>query len=151
MVHRCTGHHIRVTLVSLLKILVTCGLPMSKLIVTVFLYEYWFCVKNTNTFQLPVSSTVNSADKDAYLCLVDQVITSDLPNYQGIRSPLPSVFNLEYIKQEIETYHDKALLDYPTFGFPLRCDKTCVIKNNAQNNHKSANELPMRRRPKGSG
>ena len=66
-----------------------------------------FVTQENSTLNLPVSSSVNVNDKEAYLDLVDRIISSGVHNYQGIRSPLLSVFNLEYIKKEIEFYHDK--------------------------------------------
>ena len=58
-----------------------------------------------------MSSCVKVSDKDAYLDLVDCIISSGVPNCQGIRSPIPSVFNLEYIQKEIKLHHDQKLLD----------------------------------------
>ena len=78
-----------------------------------------FITQENSILNLLVSSSVNINDKEAYLDLVDHIISSGVHNYQGIRSPLPSVFNLKYIQEEIESYHDKKLLDYLTFGFSL--------------------------------
>ena len=46
-----------------------------------------------------MSSSVNVNNEEVYLDLVDHIISSGVHNYQGIRSPLPSVFNLEYIQK----------------------------------------------------
>ena len=89
-----------------------------------------------------MSSSVNVNDKEAYLDLVDRIISFGVHNYQGIRSPVPSVFNLKYIRKEIESYHDKKLLDYLTFGFPLGRDRSKPIISPAQDNHTSAREWP---------
>ena len=70
------------------------------------------------------------------------IISSGVHNYQGIRSPLTSVFNLKYIQEEIRSYYDKKLLDYLTFGFPLGRDRSKPIISPAQDNHSSAREWP---------
>ena len=39
---------------------------------------------------------------------------------------LDSIFNLEYIQKEIESYHDIKLLDYLTLAFPLVRDRITI-------------------------
>ena len=59
-----------------------------------------------------------------YLHLVSRVLDSGCPNYKGERVPLASSFNLDFIRSEIHNYHDKKLLDYLSFGFPLGLEHT---------------------------
>ena len=56
--------------------------------------------------------------------------------------PLPSGFNWEYTKQQIQDYHDKVILDYIKFGFPLSITPDRLIKSNAEDNHSSAKAYP---------
>ena len=53
-----------------------------------------FVTQENSALKLPVSSSVNVANNDSYLDLVDCIISCGVPKYQGIRSPLPSGFHL---------------------------------------------------------
>ena len=50
---------------------------------------------------------------------------------------------VKYIEKEIQDYNDQILLDYLRFGFPLGINKDKDIKNNATENHTSANQFPQ--------
>ena len=41
-----------------------------------------------------INYSIDVLDKDTYLYLVDNVISSGLPNYRGVRSPVPSTYNI---------------------------------------------------------
>ena len=74
--------------------------------------------------------------------MASTIKASGVPYYKGIHVPLASTFSLEYIKQEIQDYHDQILLDYLTFGFPLGLNEGVNIPSNATDNHASANQFP---------
>ena len=97
-----------------------------------------FVTSNTGLSCSPASPAVDSSNKGAYLDLVDRVVRSGVPNYKGIRATLPSGFNFDYLYQHIQDYHDKALVDYLRFGFPLGLNPNLSICNNASDNHQSA-------------
>ena len=102
-----------------------------------------FITESTSFLALPVNLPVNMADPHEYIGLASAVKASGVPNYKGLRVPLPSSFNLKYIEKEIQDYNDKILLDYLRFGFPLGIGKDKDIKNNATENHTSANQFPQ--------
>ena len=79
----------------------------------------------------------------AYLHAVSAICHSGVPNYKGARIPLQSSFNWEYLEQNINGCHDKKLLDYIKFGFPLGLNDLPDIKVNAQSNHSSATLHPQ--------
>ena len=106
----------------------------------VFQKNIGFVINDTFLSYSPASPLVDSTDKGAYLNLVHRVVRSRVPNYVGVRAPLPSAFNFNYKHQYIGLYHDKALLDYLRFGFPLGLDPDIPIHNNATDNHQSAKE-----------
>ena len=81
---------------------------------------------------------MDASNSGAYL--VERVVCSGVPNYVGVRAPLPSVFNFDYLYQHIQEYHDKALVDHLRFGFPLGLDPAAPIRSNASDNHQSAKE-----------
>ena len=100
-----------------------------------------FITESTSCLALPVKAPVNIADPREYLDLASAVEASGVPNYKGMRVPLPSSFNLKYIEKEIQDYNDQILLDYLRFGFPLGINKDRDIKNNATENHTSAKQF----------
>ena len=102
-----------------------------------------FITESTSCLALPVKAPVNIADPREYLDLASAVEASGVPNYKGMRVPLPSSFNLKYIEKEIQDYNDQILLDYLRFGFPLGINKDRDIKNNATENHTSAKQFPQ--------
>ena len=101
-----------------------------------------FVTRNSSSLSLPINLPVDTSDPDQYIKLAIAVKTSGHPNYKGLRVPLRSTFNLEYLKQEIKDHHDQILLDYLTFGFPLGIDPSLEICCNATENHTSAKQFP---------
>ena len=99
-----------------------------------------FVTHDTRLSYSPMSPMVDTSHKGAYLDLVERVVCSGVPNYVGVRAPLPSVFNFDYLYEHIQDYHDKALIDYLQFGFPLGINPGSHIGNNATDNHQSAKE-----------
>ena len=63
------------------------------------------------------------------------------PNYKAAKIVVPSCFNIQYFQKFLVAYHDKKLLDYLTYGFPLSVDKTFQPRL-LQYNHSSANAYP---------
>ena len=101
-----------------------------------------FVSSNTDLVNAPKKSPVDMNDMQAYLKVASAVLTSGVPNYKDVWVPLISIFDLKYIEANIQGYHDKALLDYLTFGFSLSIDNKQSIRNNASDNHSSANASP---------
>ena len=101
-----------------------------------------FVSKNTLSVDLPCASPIDMSDHNQYLAVVEAVLQSGVPNYKGARVPLSSTFNLQYLKEMIVDYHDKKLIDYLTFGFPLGLVEGACIKSNAKDNHASALNFP---------
>ena len=87
---------------------------------------------------LPIQTPIDSNDPVSYLRAVDLISESGCPNYKLVRIPLTSSFNCEYLEQQMVDYHDKVVLDYIKFGFPLGIDHRCQIVSNATDNHSSA-------------
>ena len=107
-------------------------------VVNLFDKNVGFVIDKSQLVDLPCNTPLDMDDPTAYLKVVDRVLASKLPNYRKVRIPLPSGFNWDYIEQHIQDYHDKIILDYIKFGFPLNIDNNCPIKSNAQDNHASA-------------
>ena len=97
-----------------------------------------FVTNKTILSNLPCSLPVDMNDPSAYLRAVDLVVASGVPNYKCARIPLTSGFNWEYIEHHIQDYHDKIILDYIKYGFPLSIMADQVIESGAKDNHSSA-------------
>ena len=83
-----------------------------------------FVTSDTLCSSLPVNASVDISDPVAYFHLASAVKASGVPNHKGMRVPLPSTFDLEYIKKEICGYHD--------------LDPSIPIISNKTDNHASA-------------
>ena len=117
------------------------GLPsVMRITLKLCLMRTWVFVTEKHRLGLtyPCDSPVNMNDPIEYLRVVDLILASGLPNYKSVRIPLPSGFNWDYIEQQIQDYHDKIILDYIKFGFPLSINRDCSIRSNATDNHSSA-------------
>ena len=101
-----------------------------------------FVCEDTECNTVLTCDTVDMCCPAYYLHVVSQVLESGCPNYKGRRVPLASSFNLDFLRSEIHDYHDKRLLDYLTFGFPLGLANNVTIENNADTNHSSALQYP---------
>ena len=97
-----------------------------------------FVTNETTLSNLPCGFPVDMNDSAAYLRAVDLVVASGVPNYKCARIPLTSGFNWDYIEHHIQDYHDKIILDYIKFGFPLSIMADQVIESGAEDNHSSA-------------
>ena len=97
-----------------------------------------FVTNNTVCSDLPIYASVDIHDTVAYLQLPSDIKASGIPNHRGMRVPLPSTFDLEYISREISGYYDQKLLDCLTFGFPLGLDPDIHIISNKNDNHAPA-------------
>ena len=97
-----------------------------------------FVTNKTTMSNLPCNLSVDMNDPSAYLQAVDLILSSGLPNYKPARIPLSSGFNWEYIEHHVQDYHDKIILDYIKFGFPLSIMTDHTIKSGAKDNHSSA-------------
>ena len=101
-----------------------------------------FVSSNTLPVPLPHAPPIDMSDQNQYLQVMEAVLQSGVPNYRGVRVPLSSGFNLQYLKEMLTDYHDKILIDYLTFGFPLGLANGANVKSNAKDNHASALNYP---------
>ena len=97
-----------------------------------------FVTEPTVSCNLPAQPPLDINNASSYLRAVDLILESGLPNYKAVRIPLPSTFDCEYLEQQIGDYHDKVVLDYIKFGFPLGIEHRGHIISNASDNHSSA-------------
>ena len=74
---------------------------------------------------------------------MDAVIRLGVPNYRQVHIPLCSSFDWQYLQHNTIDYHDKALVDYIRFGFPLGLFSDHDIRSNANKNHSSAHKFDM--------
>ena len=116
--------------------------PKSAVNKIMFNRSVGFVCKDTECNILPACDTVDMPCSADYLHVVSQVLQSGGPNYKGRRVPLASSFDFDFLRSEIHGYHDKRLLDYLTYGFPLGLAENATIKNNADTNHASALQYP---------
>ena len=109
---------------------------------TLFDKNLGFVTDASQLCNLPSQTPLDMKDPQAYFRAVDLVLQSGLPNYKAVRIPLPSAFDWQYLEQQITDYHDKAILDYIEFGFPLSFTRRSDISSNATDNHASARAYP---------
>ena len=87
---------------------------------------------------LPCADPTDVDDPEAYMQAVNAVIKTGVPNHKGTRIPLRSSFDWDFLKENSKDYHDKSLVDYITFGFPLGLVSDHIIKSNPTDNHSPA-------------
>ena len=101
-----------------------------------------FVTEPTVYCNLPAQLPLDMNDPESYLRAVDLISASGLPNYKAARIPLPSAFDCEYLEKQMVDYHDKVVLDYIKFGFPLGIKQWSQIISNTSENHASAKAYP---------
>ena len=101
-----------------------------------------FVSKNTELVDLPENLAIDMDNANTYLKAAEAIARSGRHNYEGLRIRLTSGFDWTLLKHNIDNYHDKQLVDYIRFGFPLNIDPTNYICSNAMVNHASANKFP---------
>ena len=69
------------------------------------------------------------------------VYESGLPNYQGLRIPLETHWNVSYLRDVLKDYSDYEICDFIEFGFPISY-LSDIKPESAMMNHKGAMEFP---------
>ena len=83
--------------------------------------------------QTPTSSLIED-----YILAASVIENCGLPNYKGARFPVHSNLNIDAWRRYLADYHDKRLLQYLTFGFPLSISPQSSLNNTVVTNHHSA-------------
>ena len=108
-----------------------------------FNYKIGFVTQPTSCLYTGFTRKLQAHNPQEYLQAVTDILSSGRCNHAGERIRLPSAFNWDYLEQEMLSYHDKRLLDYLQFGFPLGLMRGVKITSNAINNHQSAIDFPV--------
>jgi hypothetical protein len=66
-----------------------------------------------------------------------QVVASGLPNYLHCRIPLKSSFNLDLWRSSLVDYHDKVIVEFLQYGFPVGYEASALPISEIRN-HKGA-------------
>ena len=103
-----------------------------------------FLIHSVEDFQFigPDRSPVNITNIDQCLNIAATIASTGLPNYAQARIPLTSGLNIQEWEKELIDYHDKMLIQYLKFGFPLSLSDPGALKNSSTNNHHSALQYP---------
>ena len=101
-----------------------------------------FVSSDTEHKKLPSCSPFDMDNTNTYLKVADAVVKSGHHNYEGLRIPLSSGLNWDFLQKNMEEYHDKQLMDYIRFGFPLNINRDAQVENNTVKNHASARNFP---------
>ena len=68
------------------------------------------------------------------------IARSGKPNYLGTRIPIPTKFNLKFLKNKLQNYRNRQIVEFLEFGFPLEFNgKTRT--NKIPNNHAGARDF----------
>ena len=77
-----------------------------------------------------------------YIKMATIIRNTKLHNYKMARYPVSSNLNLEAWRRHLQDYHDKRLLQYLTFGFPLSILDDSNLHRTDITNHHSAIQFP---------
>lgn len=76
----------------------------------------------TFSFSTPASNVwppSSQLELGQFLLLTEKVFDSGVPNYLGLRLPVLSNFNFEFLRSRLIDYHDYAFCDLLEFGCPI--------------------------------
>ena len=71
----------------------------------------------------------------------DIIYRSKLPNYKGVRIPVNSNINIEFIRENLKKYFDEEIVQYLEFGWPIGVTGEPPNKTRVQN-HAGARNFP---------
>ena len=77
-----------------------------------------------------------------YISMAKAILDSGAPNYKFARFPLQSGLNIPAWNRYLRDYHDKFLIQYLTYGFPLSTVDFKLDHNDQIKNHHSALQFP---------
>lgn len=69
------------------------------------------------------------------------VVNSGTYNFMSARIPLPTKVNVEYLREELNTYYDKEILQFLEFGWPISYMHRS-LPNSKPRNHRGAKLYP---------
>ena len=79
---------------------------------------------------------------DDYIKMATVIRDTKLPNYKMARCPVCSKLNLDAWCRYLHNYHDKQLIQYSTFGFPLSIQDDSNLHKTDITNHHSVIQFP---------
>ena len=94
------------------------------------------------TFIGPNRQIQKTNDIEAYMNMAKAISDSGVPNYRCARFPLHSGLNIQAWDHYLRDYHDKFLIQYLTYGFPLSAVDRNLSCNTVITNHYSALQFP---------
>ena len=83
------------------------------------------------TFIGPDRQTTTISDLQSYIYMASTIGATGLPNYQTARFPVHSDLNIAAWRHHLQGYHNKYLIQYITFGFPLSLSKDSSPSNHS--------------------
>jgi hypothetical protein len=87
-------------------------------------------------FQSHTHNTIaTSASLDSEIDRIHQVIQSGQPNFAGCRFPVPTQLNIPVWSHLLSEYHDKQIITFLRFGWPIRFTNPFAA-HHAKENHK---------------
>ena len=90
------------------------------------------------TFIGPGRQTLTVSNLQSYIDMARAIGATGIPNYQMARFSVHSNLNIGAWRHHLEGYHNKHLIQYLTFGFPLSLSNNSSPNNSNIDNHHSA-------------
>ena len=78
----------------------------------------------------------------AYVKACESVYSSGMSNVDGLRIPVKSNWNLEYLSKQLVNYTDKEIVQLLQFGFPIECATQGQGEIKFSKNHAGAEQFP---------
>ena len=99
-------------------------------------------VQGNFSFVGPDRQTRNCNNIETYIKMAEAIQDSGMPNYKFARFPLKSGLNIDAWAHYLKDYHDKFLIQYLKYGFPLSATDLSLTHNKEVTNHHSATQFP---------
>ena len=115
------------------------------------LYEHWLSqTGDENSARVYGGLTTSSGEvlkesgMNELLELHEQVKRSGCPNYQGVKVPVRSKWNIHYMEQALVNYEDSMVVTFCKFGWPIGVVGKEMREETLVKNHRGATECSDR-------
>ena len=115
------------------------------------LYEHWLSqTGDENSARVDGGLTTSSGEvpkesgMNELLELHEQVKRSGCPNYQGVKVPVRSKWNIHYMEQALENYEDSMVVTFCKFGWPIGAVGKEMREETPVRNYRGAMEISDR-------
>ena len=115
--------------------------PWALLLATRGIYDEYSLDVPESPEQASYTPVQPSMEHEEIINILEYVTSTGMSNADGCKIRVHTGWNVEYLQTQLVDYHDKEVVEYLMYGFPIERD-TSVPLQMGGTNHKGATDFP---------